>query len=109
VQKNLYRFCRVLPAEAWTITPAEAEFRILIDREMQEEENKYNQYIEARLCAVIYNAHGVRKEDNDEPFTAEDFLPENIENIPPELQEELDELKMRRTVKALGGKEIIHQ
>jgi hypothetical protein len=76
---------------------------------MQEEEYKYNQYIEARLCAVIYNAHGVTKEDSDEPFTAEDFLPENIENIPPELQEELDELKMRRVCKAMGGKEIIYQ
>ena len=75
---------------------------------MQEEEYKYNQYIEARLCAVIMSANGARKEDNDEPFTVEDFLPENIESIPPELQEELDELKMRRICKALGGKEIIN-
>lgn len=75
---------------------------------MQEEEYKYNQYIEARLCAVIMSANGARTED-DEPFTVEHFLPDNIENIPPELQEELDELKMRRICKALGGKEIIHQ
>lgn len=93
-----------MPAEAWTVTPAEAEFLFLIDREKIEEETKYQQYVEARLCAVIMNANGARKEDDDSSFTVEDFLPDNIENIPLELQEELDELKMRRTAKALTKK-----
>lgn len=76
---------------------------------MQEEEYKFQQYIEARLCAVIMNANGARKDEDESQFTVEDFLPNEIENIPPELREELDELKMRRTVKALGGKEIINR
>lgn len=54
------------------------------------------------------NANGARKEDSDEPFSVEDFLSKEIENIPPELQDEINELKMRRVCKAMGGKEIIN-
>jgi hypothetical protein len=107
IQENLYKICKIPPAKAWMITPAEAEFRIRIDKEILEEENEYQQYIEARLCAVIMNANGARKEDDDSAFTVEDFLPQSSQEIPPELQDELNEIRMRRTVKALGGTEII--
>jgi len=66
------------------------------------EESELQLKLNARLCAVILNANGAKKE-NGSSFSMEDFLGQD-ENVPQ--NPELYSLLLKRMNTAMGGREI---
>lgn len=59
-------------------------------------------HLEARLCAIILNANGAKK-DNNTHFEIKDFVGDNHQHDTPKTIEDL-ELMVRNATLAAGGK-----
>ena len=94
--------CDIRPSEFWDYTPAETTLMIDEKSKKYKEQTEFQLSLNARLCAVIYNANGAKKE-NGSLFTTDDFLEERTE-IPPDPEQY--NLLLKRMNKAMGGREI---
>lgn len=101
MQKSLFQYCRIDPISFWHYTPAETRLMILAAMEEKTQEYEYWNTLEARLCAVVYNANGVTRKDK-KPFEIDDFMPndQKKQKMTPEL---LEKKAMAETLK-MGGK-----
>ena len=97
----MYKLCGVNPLDFWRYTPAETNIMIEAAVEKRKEESDLNLALNARLCAIIYNANGVQKQ-NKKPFEMKDFLPEDKKNVPHSVED--IELMVRNATIAAGGK-----
>ena len=68
--------------------------------EKRNNELEFELRLNARLCAIIYNANGVKK-DNYKTFEMKDFLPEKKEA--PQTVEELEYMVQMATLAAGGS------
>lgn len=101
MQEQLYFFCGITPVDFWDFTPAETELMTLTASKKYEHEYEYQSYMDARLCAVILNANGAKKQ-NKKPFEVEDFLPQKKTNK-KELTIEQHKEIMKAAVLKMGG------
>lgn len=69
--------------------------------EAEYEKFEYQQFIDARLCAVIYTANGVKKKDNTY-FDVKDFLPDQKAKKEKMTPEQYELMMLQKTI-ALGG------
>jgi len=69
--------------------------------EKRKEESDLKLSLNARLCAIIYNANGVQKQ-NKKPFEMKDFLLEDKKRVPHSVED--IELMIRNATIAAGGK-----
>lgn len=94
--------CDKSPSEFWDYTPAETTLMIEEKSQKRKEEIEFELSLNARLCAIIYNANGAKKEGGGS-FRMEDFL-ESREEVPQDPEQY--HLLLKRMNKALGGREI---
>lgn len=93
--------CDKSPSEFWDYTPAEITLMIEEATKKQEQELDLRLNIEARLCSVIMNANGAKKE-NHRNFEMKDFLPDKTTHNTPKNVEDF-ELMVRYATIAAGG------
>ncbi len=94
--------CNKTPSEFWDYTPADTNLMIEEASKKRKDDVDFALTLNARICAVIYNAHGIKKE-NGTFFDTNDFLEgrEEVQQDPEQYS-----LLIKRMNKAMGGREI---